>query len=136
MRDDILFDPESRDLALTPTGQLRRTSGLQRVAQRLRHRLLRYRGEWFIDQRLGVPHRELVLTVKPPRLAQYGAALKATILGTRGVDTLEAFDVRMSGVDVVCTFTVTVDGRYVTGKFSPTSADIGTVFADAQGVTL
>lgn len=47
--------------------------------QRIRHRLLTFRGEWFLDLLFGPPYREEVL-VKNPRLDVIGAILKSEIL--------------------------------------------------------
>jgi hypothetical protein len=49
------------------------------TGQRIRHRLLTFRAEWFLDLTFGVPYREQIF-VKNPRQEVIGAILRAEIL--------------------------------------------------------
>lgn len=133
---DLLLDTTTGDLAFRTDGDVALTSGFRRVAQRLRLRLLRWRGEWLLDRRIGVPYRGTLFDVKPPRLSVLGAELKRVIVGTEGVDALERFELRQVGAEVVCVFDVRVDGAYVTGVLEPTQADFAIAFTDATGAPL
>lgn len=61
------------------------------VAQSVRTRLQLIQGEWFLDTSAGVPYLAQIC-VKPANLPLAESLIKATILETEGVATLEAFD--------------------------------------------
>ena len=52
---DFLLDPATGDLDISG-GRLHFSTGLQAVAQGVRIRVRMIRGEWFLDQSLGVPY--------------------------------------------------------------------------------
>lgn len=78
---DIVFDPY--DLALV--------SGAEALRQRLKQRLLLFRGEWFLDIDAGVPYFEDVF-IKQPRRNVLESAFKREILGDPEVTSLTAFE--------------------------------------------
>ena len=90
---DMTFGHGKRDLA----------TAAEATGQRLRCRLLSIRGEWFLDTDNGVPWwQPLGSPVRPimggPRDLQYTeAVLKAVILKTDGVATLDSFTMRFNG---------------------------------------
>lgn len=67
------------------------------VAQRLRCRLLTIRGEWFLDTDAGVPWYQpddsevYPIMGRRPNMQYNEAVLKAAILETDGVQTLDSF---------------------------------------------
>lgn len=80
---DLQLDPTTGDLDLR-SGRIPLTSGTEAVAQRIRMRLGMWRGEWFLDRRLGVPYFQEVLT----RIRDVGrlrSIFRDAILGTEGV---------------------------------------------------
>jgi hypothetical protein len=60
------------------------------IRQHLSTRLQFFKGEWPMDQRLGVPYYEYVL-VKNPDLSLVRSIFRKAILDTPGIDTLEEF---------------------------------------------
>ena len=60
------------------------TSGKDAIAQDVLRRLAMFRGEWFRDQRLGLPYFEEIL-VKNPSLPRVRAIYSEAILETPGV---------------------------------------------------
>lgn len=78
---DIVFD--QYDLALV-TGQ-------EALRQRIKQRLLLFRGEWFLDIDAGVPYFEDVF-IKQPRRNILESAFKREILADPEVTRLSAFD--------------------------------------------
>jgi hypothetical protein len=93
--------------------------GAEAAAQRLRCRLLTILGEWFLDTSAGVPWWQPEGSATQPIMGgpknlQYAeAVIKAQILGTDGIATIEAFSMVFNGttrkLTVACTGT-TVDG--------------------------
>lgn len=60
---DLRLNPATRDLDLTPAnGYL--VVGKEAIAQALRIRLLTFKGEWFLDRRVGVPYRQVIFAGK------------------------------------------------------------------------
>lgn len=78
------------DLALVG-GTLAFVDGPQLVRQRLMSRFRFFLGEWFLDQRLGVPYFRDVL-VKNPDLGVIRSLFRRLILTTPGVLSLTSFE--------------------------------------------
>lgn len=86
----------ARDLALDPlTGDLevplRILQGADAVLQRVWIRLRMFLGEWFLDQRIGVPWRERIL-IKGADIRDVRQILTRVVEGTPGVARVETFD--------------------------------------------
>ena len=71
-------------------GSIKRIYTGAQVVQSVRSRLLAYLGEWFLDTSAGVPYFESIFT-KPADILETESILKATILQTVGVATLDSF---------------------------------------------
>ena len=71
-------------------GALSMLEGRAAVAQRLKIRLLTFRGEWFRDLRVGVPYRENIL-VRNPDYTKIGVILRGEILACPGITGITAF---------------------------------------------
>ena len=85
------LNPVAWDLTLDATGNLLFvTDELEELRQRLTHRLRSFRGEWFLDTRLGVPYFEDIL-VKNPRRELVTSILREVILKTDGVASIKTF---------------------------------------------
>lgn len=82
---DLALDPATGDLALP----VQLITGADCVAQRLRIRLRFWLGEWFLDQRLGIPYVRSVL-VKNPDLVLIRSIFRRVILSTPGVARLDS----------------------------------------------
>lgn len=91
---DIQLD-NNGDLDLS-TGSPQLVTGANAVAQNLRIRLRFFLGEWFLDQRLGVPYFEQILgrKLKQPLVQEI---FKQVIVTTPGVEELLAFALTFDG---------------------------------------
>lgn len=68
-------------------------TGNEAIAQRVRVRLHLIAGEWFADERLGIPYMRDILGVKNPNIAAIKALIERAVKETPGVlrvDNLEA----------------------------------------------
>lgn len=65
------------------------------TAQRIRHRLLTFRGEWFLDLLFGPTYREDVL-IKNPRLDVVTAIIKSEILRSVENGSFDDFSATLS----------------------------------------
>ncbi len=81
------------DLYLDATGNLAMVTGTEAVGQHARQRIRTHKGEWFLDTSAGVPWLEDVLG-KQPDLTLAEALLKATVLDTDGVETIDGISIR------------------------------------------
>ncbi len=66
-------------------------TGADAVAQHLKIRLRFVQGEWFLDQRVGLPYFTQIW-VKNPNLAAIQSVFRRAIITTPGVDVLERID--------------------------------------------
>lgn len=73
------------------TGGLRIVSGADAVAQHLKLRLRFVRGEWFLDQRVGIPYRTQIW-VKNINLTAIQTVWRRAIESVPGVQSLERID--------------------------------------------
>lgn len=88
----LALDQGTNDLFLDGAGNLGVVTEAAAVGQHVRQRLMFYRGEWFLDTTAGVPWlQEIMGSAYDPALAE--AVVKAEILGTHGVTSIEAFSV-------------------------------------------
>lgn len=113
---DLALD-EYGDLALPP----RLLTGADAVAQRLGIRLRRWSGEWFLDQREGIPYLQSILR-KGVDLPLVEALFRRCILETPGVASLASFtseldrSVRRLSISFEARL---IDGSGVLGTFGP-----------------
>ncbi len=59
------------------------------TAQKLRGRLQFFRGEWFLDQRIGFPWNQSVFSIKNPDLRSIRQLLRRTILSVPSVENVD-----------------------------------------------
>jgi hypothetical protein len=87
------------DVLLNSDGDLARqtehTSGLQEILQKITIRLRTKRGEWPLDDSVGVPYLEWLREKRPP-LEDVEAVFRAEIVAIDGVEAVQSIDV---GVD-------------------------------------
>ena len=62
----------------------------EQVAQKVKTKLLFYRGEWFLDITIGVPYFQQVF-VKPALIGTIESLIKSQIINTEGVNKLTSF---------------------------------------------
>jgi hypothetical protein len=91
---DLLLDESTWDL-VTDATDLKLVDGADAVRQHLAQRLKTFLGEWFLDQRIGVPYLQQVL-VKNPDPVVLDSVFKAEIIHTPGIVELLSFDL---GID-------------------------------------
>lgn len=96
MAYDLALDAKSHDLVIN-NGNLLLIDNKERIIQQSKIRLLRWRGEWFLDSRDGIPYIERVLVKKPnlSHIRQIFYDELSTIEGvTRVSDLTLKFDAR------------------------------------------
>lgn len=72
-------------------GRLQLVGGQDAIVQRLKIRLKTFKGEWYLDRRIGVPYRESIL-VKNSRRAVLTSIFRKVIRTTEGVKSIERLD--------------------------------------------
>ncbi len=92
---DLALDTVTHDLAIE-RGDLALVRGRDAIAQDIATRLQFFQGEWFLDQRVGMPYFKEVL-VKNPDLGAVRFVIRSAILSTPGVRSLESFSLTFDG---------------------------------------
>lgn len=114
------------DLALDTFGELDLSrddlyfvTGADAVAQHLKIRLRFVRGEWFLDQRVGIPYRTQIW-VKNPNLGVIATVFRRAINSTPGVQSLERLDYNFdtSSREYTLTFSAKLEGENVARDFT------------------
>ncbi len=89
---DFLIDENTHDLVVRD-GDLALTCDLQtQVRQALKILLRTLLGEWFLDERIGIPYFTQILGQKPSKLA-LTSIFRNAIKQTEGVDSIARLDV-------------------------------------------
>ncbi len=113
---DLALDPVSGDLAFPP----RIIRGAEAVAQRIRVRFRWFLGEWFLDQRQGVPYYRDIL-VKNPDPILISFIFRRVLTSTPGVRSVSKFSAVLDRAS-----------RTLTVNFEATLADSSTLIANAE----
>lgn len=92
------------DLEIGTDGDLSILTGLDSIAQHLKIGLLFFRGEYFLDLRIGVPYFEQILR-KAPDLNVVRSILREAILKTDGVLGVSGLTLGYDGVTRVLSVT-------------------------------
>jgi hypothetical protein len=87
---DLELDEQTHDLKLT-NGDLTVISGLDATAQRLKIALLLFLGEWFLDERVGVPYYDRVF-VKNPNQSVINSMFRKIILSDQAVTVINEYE--------------------------------------------
>lgn len=90
---DLLLGND-HDLAIGANGDLSLVTGRDAIAQHLSVRLRTFRGEWRLDERVGLPYFQSIL-VKAPNMAVVRSIYRRAILSTPGVTSLEGLTVSL-----------------------------------------
>lgn len=106
-------------------GRFYAVSGAEAVAQRVRMRLGRWLGEWFLDTRLGVDYRGRVF-VKKPDLTAIGSLFRTQILTTPGVLNIKDFALDWNRATRMLTLTFTARTEWGSLEFWTSPAPIHT----------
>jgi hypothetical protein len=88
-----------KDLLLDATGDLiienfdlKLTDETTEVKQRIRRKLLCFRGEWYLDEEIGTPYFPVIGTKDTESIFQM---LRQSVLEVKGVQDIMAFDVEI-----------------------------------------
>ena len=116
MSDFGLNSSGELDLA---TGDLVLIDGADAVAQQLKIRLRFIQGEWFLDQRVGIPYYSQIW-VKNPNLPLVATIYRRAILSTPGVESVERLDYDFSAStrEYRLDFSAKLEGEDVARDFS------------------
>lgn len=88
----LAINPTTNDLFLDSTGALAVVTDAAAVGQHVRQRLMTFYGEWFLDTEAGVKWLTQIMAKSyDPALAE--AVVKAEVLDTDGVTSIEGFDI-------------------------------------------
>ena len=102
------------DLDVTD-GDVTLLEGQDAIAQNIVTRLRTFLGEWFLDQRIGVPYFESIL-IKNADVRVIESILRRTITTTDGVDTVDNLTFDFDGVirklDVTAEITLLEGGTF------------------------
>lgn len=106
------------ELDLT-TRDLQFVTGADAVAQHLKIRLRFIRGEWFLDQRIGIPYYSQIF-VKSPNLAAVETIYRRAITETPGVESLDRFDFDFDARtrELSITFSAKLEGDEIARDFT------------------
>lgn len=118
---DLYLDPQTHDLVVDDLGRLVMVGmtadaddQAAMIAQRVRCRLLWWRGEWYLDQRQGTPWREALLG--RPSDERIKRALADSLLSVPGVAAVVSLTVaRGAGRSVTVTWSVRADTGAIIG---------------------
>ena len=103
-----LLDPATHDIDIS-SGGFDLVSGDEEVRQKLNIRMRFLQGEWFLDQRIGIPYFQEIL-VKNPDEGRIRDIYRQTILTTPGVRDLQDLTVTVDADRVLrVTFTAFLD---------------------------
>lgn len=91
--NDLALDQTDGDLLISG-GALQTVDGDAHLSQFLKIRLLTFLGEWFLDQRIGVPYFRDVL-VKNPNPTVLRGVFRDVVANTPGVVRILAFSVSL-----------------------------------------
>lgn len=105
---DVLLQADG-DLPVFP----RHVTGIRRVAQRVRIRLLTHLGEWIKDTTIGIPYQDWIFDLMDD-VPTIGGFIRQTIESIDEVERVDNFTCTKSGetVSVSCTIVVTRDERF------------------------
>lgn len=94
-------------------------SGADAVAQHLKIRLRFVRGEWFLDQRVGIPYYSQIW-VKNPNLAAIQSVFRRAIVTTPGVEALERIDQQFDAAtrELSLSFSAKLEGEDISRDFT------------------
>lgn len=87
---DIILDPTNHDMQIVNKDILLFQSLEELTAQKLKIRLLSYRGEWFRDISTGIPYLQTVLG-RRNSLESADVEIKTTIVNTENVSTITQY---------------------------------------------
>ena len=91
---DLALSAATHDLIIVDK-DLVLINNAERVAQQIKITLLAFLGEWFLDQRFGVPYLESVM-IKNPNMAFIRGILRGKILDVPDVKSVDALSTQLN----------------------------------------
>lgn len=104
-RMDLLLDTRTHDIVFTNGPPAVTTTPVQHVSQRLKIKLLTFKGEWFQNLIYGVPYRQEILGHKVSK-SRIDRIFQEAILAEKGVKEITRFESRIAGRTYHMEFTV------------------------------
>ena len=101
--DDLLIENDNLSII----------DGTAGYEQNLVIRLRFFKGDWFLDQRLGVPYYDDIF-LKNPDLILVRTIFREVILETAGTDSIERFDLSVDSATRIMSLSFTV--KLITGE--------------------
>ena len=91
---DLALSAATHDLIIVDK-DLALINDAERVAQQIKITLLAFLGEWFLDQRFGVPYLESVM-IKNPNMAYIRGILRGKILDVPDVKSVDSLSTQIN----------------------------------------
>ena len=91
---DLALSAATHDLIIVDK-DLVLINNAERVAQQIKITLLAFLGEWFLDQRFGVPYLESVM-IKNPNMVYIRGILRGKILDVPDVKSVDALSTQLN----------------------------------------
>lgn len=107
---DLALSAATHDLIINDKNLLL-INNAERVAQQIKITLLAFKGEWFLDQRFGVPYLDSVM-VKNPNMAYIRGILRTKILDVPGVKTVVSLSCALNVQERTLTVSYEVSTEY------------------------
>jgi hypothetical protein len=104
---DVKLDTATGDIAIENNDFVLITDPRDSIEQHWRIRLKTFLGEWFLDQRIGIPYYRDIL-IKSPNLSLITAIFRAATVQTPGIRTVDSFNLSFEPVNR--TLTIDVEG--------------------------
>jgi len=112
---DLLIDPETKKLTITNRSLGFTTSDSEYFAQILKLRLYIIKGEWYLNNSIGLPYFDEIL-IKNPNLSRIEDLMKREIIAVTGEQSIKTFNLEYNNItrELTVTFTVQVDEELLT----------------------
>lgn len=104
---DLKVDKDTNDLVMS-SGDFVTTTGLEEAAQRIRDRLLTFRGEYYLNLSYGVDYIGKIL-IKNPKTSVIAAHIRSEILKSV-TGKITSFESLLKNRELSVTYGLTIDG--------------------------
>lgn len=119
MASTFMTEESGNDLQLTAQGRLQlETDSVIAAAVKVKHRFQLFKGEWWLDTRIGVPYFDVVFGQKNPNLEIIKRMIRRIILSCPPITDVKRLDLYFIKSDRLLAFefeAVAEDGRTVSG---------------------
>lgn len=113
---DFLINENTENLVLQNRSLCFTSSNSEYYAQKLKIILSMFKGEWYLNNQLGLPYFEEIF-VKNPNLNRIQDLFKKEIINVDGIDTIETFNLEYDNIERELTVIFTArlkDGDLIT----------------------